>query len=131
MTDHKYSNRIALWTSAARSALQLARFTSSRDINVLQALCLLLHDGADSPHANTVLLRIALTNAQFMGLDQLQKIPDGSPRDLTIRHEIAKRIWWCILYHEWLTDHRFERLGALQKFVTPMPGNYDDEEKMI
>lgn len=128
MTDRKYFSRIALWTSAARSALQLAQYTSSRDINVLQALCLLLHDGADSPHANTALLRIAITNAQFMGLDKLQKIPDGSPRDLTVRHEIAKRIWWYISFHEWLMDHQNERSGIMQMFMTPLPGNYDDED---
>ncbi|KAN0063540.1 hypothetical protein ACQY0O_003987 [Thecaphora frezii] len=137
---------VNLWHSASKTCLSLAGYLNSTSISVLQSILLntLLLSGiggvtgpneVDQVSTQSTMIRVAISNAQQMGLHRLgdldkQGTPDDPPSK-TIRREIAKRVWWALVMKDWTSaasgcrkDYAIER----DRFNTPMPGNYNDED---
>lgn len=139
---------IHAWHSAAKTCLVLANYVNSTSMSVIQAILLLYlftsvsgsscGGEADSGSTNIALLRIAITNAQEMGLHRLgdlNKQPQpNDPSSKVIRREIAKRIWWALVFRDWSatgTGCSKDYIIRAESFNTPLPGNYNDEDLMV
>ncbi|GAK62167.1 uncharacterized protein PAN0_001d0365 [Moesziomyces antarcticus] len=147
--NHLFDGKtIYAWHSAAKTCLVLANYLNSTSMSVIQAILLLYlftsvsgascGGEADSGTTNTALLRIAITNAQEMGLHRLgdlDKQPKpNEPSSKVIRREIAKRIWWALVFRDWSatgTGCSKDYIIRAEHFNTPLPGNYNDEDLMI
>ncbi|CDS02046.1 hypothetical protein [Sporisorium scitamineum] len=142
------SKTIYAWHSAAKSCLVLANYLNSPSMSVIQAILLLYLfssvSGAscggesDSGSANIALLRVAITNAQEMGLHRLgdlDKQPQpNEPTSKVIRREIAKRMWWALVFRDWSaagTGCSKDYIIRAEHFNTPLPGNYNDDDLMM
>ena len=138
---------IHAWHSAAKSCLVLANYLNSTSMSVIQAILLLYlfssvsgascGGEADSGSTNTALIRVAITNAQEMGLHRLgdlDKQPQpNEPSSKVIRREIAKRIWWALVCRDWSavgTGCSKDYVIRAEHFNTPLPGNYNDDDLM-
>lgn len=124
---------IHAWHSAAKTCLMLARYQSSQSMSVLQAIILLNLYSADPGHQNLSLLRTAITNAQEMGLHRLgdkSKQPQpGENAGIVIRREVAKRIWWMLVFKDWCGAACSAAYTIQPSFFnTPLPGNYNDSD---
>jgi Fungal specific transcription factor domain len=120
---------IHLWYSAHKTILILARYQCSQSIAVLQAILLADLHGAEHERTSASLLRIAITNAQEMGLHRLgdksrQPQPDEAP-GTTILREMYKRIWWSLVWRDWGTSMKNGGVYTIHpgQFNTPYPGN--------
>ncbi|KAJ9476678.1 Zn(2)-C6 fungal-type domain-containing protein [Pseudozyma hubeiensis] len=138
---------IHAWHSAAKSCLVLANYLNSTSMSVIQAILLLClfssvsasncGGEADSGSTNIALLRVAITNAQEMGLHRLGDL-DKQPQpneasSKIIRREIAKRIWWALVFRDWSgagTGCSKDYVVRAEHFNTPLPGNYNDDDLM-
>lgn len=147
--NHLFDGKtIHAWHSAAKTCLVLSNFLNSTSMSVIQAILLLYLftsvSGAncggesDSGSTNTALLRIAITNAQEMGLHRLGDLDKqpraGEPSSTIIRREIAKRIWWTLVFRDWSaagTGCAKDYVIRTEHFNTPLPGNYNDEDLMV
>ncbi|PWZ02521.1 hypothetical protein BCV70DRAFT_143861, partial [Testicularia cyperi] len=136
---------IHAWHSAAKTCLVLAGYLNSSSMSVVQAILLLYLFNStagsscggetDSGSTSTALLRIAITNAQEMGLHRLgdldkQPVPN-EPSSKIIRREIAKRIWWALVFRDWSaagTGCAKDYVIRADSFNTPLPGNYNDDD---
>ncbi|WFD32258.1 hypothetical protein MSPP1_003303 [Malassezia sp. CBS 17886] len=96
---------IHLWYSAAKTCLVLAGFMGSSSLTVLQTTVLLMFQCSQPGTSEPALSRIALSNAQGMGLHRLgdkSKQPRaGESAAYAVRREIAKRVWWALVVNEW------------------------------
>lgn len=147
--NHLFDGKtIHAWHSAAKTCLVLAGLMNSTSISVVQAILLLylynsvsgVKCGGESDTGTTclALLRIAITNAQEMGLHRLGDIDKQSttnePSSKVIRREIAKRIWWALVFRDWSaagTGCSKDYIIRAESFNTPFPGNYNDEDLMM
>lgn len=132
---HLFDGRtIHLWRSASQTSLVLARYQHSTSISVLQTIILMntlaFGTGKDSYH----LVHAAITNALGMGLHRLgdkdkQPKPDESPA-ISIRREIAKRIWHHLTYTDWVSAPMHTNIYRIHpnQFNTPLPGNYTEDD---
>lgn len=147
--NHLFDGKtIHAWHSAAKTCLVLAGLLNSTSISVVQAILLLYlfnsvsgaKCGGESDTGTTslALLRIAITNAQEMGLHRLgdldkQPVPN-EPSSKVIRREVAKRIWWALVFRDWSaagTGCSKDYIIRAENFNTPFPGNYNDDDLMI
>ncbi|CCF54242.1 hypothetical protein NDA14_006344 [Ustilago hordei] len=147
--NHLFDGKtIHAWHSAAKTCLVLSNFLNSTSMSVIQAILLLYLftsvSGAncggetDSGSTNITLLRIAITNAQEMGLHRLGDLDKqpraGEPSSTIIRREIAKRIWWALVFRDWSaagTGCSKDYIIRTEHFNTPLPGNYNDDDLMM
>ncbi|SPO21086.1 uncharacterized protein UTRI_00563 [Ustilago trichophora] len=147
--NHLFDGKtIHAWHSAAKSCLVLANYLSSTSMSVIQAILLLYlfnsvsggsYGGeSDSGSTNIALLRIAITNAQEMGLHRLGDLDKqprpNEPSSKVIRREIAKRIWWALVFRDWSatgTGCSKDYIIRAEHFNTPLPGNYNDDDLMV
>ncbi|CAO1635163.1 unnamed protein product [Sympodiomycopsis kandeliae] len=132
---HLFDGRsIHLYASAARTALILARYQSSQSLAVLQAILLsTLSDSHAGRKYNQTMLRIAISNAQEMGLhllgDKSKQPRAGESKAIVVRREIAKRIWYQLVFKDWSGSVCSGTYSVQDKqFNTPLPGNYNDED---
>ncbi|TKY90724.1 hypothetical protein EX895_000722 [Sporisorium graminicola] len=147
--NHLFDGKtIHAWHSAAKSCLVVANYLNSTSLSVIQAIVLLCLfssvSGAscggesDTGAANIALQRVAITNAQEMGLHRLGDL-DKQPQpneasSKTIRREIAKRIWWALVFRDWSaagTGCAKDYVIRAEHFNTPLPGNYNDDDLMV
>lgn len=134
--SHLFDGRsIHLYASAARTALVLARYQSSQSLSVLQAILLShLSDSHAGYKVNETMLRIGITNAQSMGLHRLGDAGSepraGEATSVAIRRELAKRIWYQLLFKDWSYSSCSSGVYNIQEsqFNTPLPSNYNDED---
>ncbi|CBQ67905.1 conserved hypothetical protein [Sporisorium reilianum SRZ2] len=147
--NHLFDGKtIHAWHSAAKSCLILGNYLNSTSMSVIQAILLLYLFGSvsgascgtesDTGAANLALLRVAITNAQDMGLHRLgdlDKQPQpGEASSKVIRREIAKRIWWALVCRDWSaagTGCSKDYIIRAEHFNTPLPGNYNDDDLMV
>ncbi len=139
---------IHAWHSAAKTCLVLSNYLNSTSLSVIQAILLLylfnsvsgtsFGGEADSGTTNIALLRIAITNAQEMGLHRLGDLDKqprpNEPSSKVIRREIAKRIWWALVFRDWSatgTGCSKDYIIRAEHFNTPLPGNYNDDDLMV
>lgn len=79
------------------------------------------------------MLRIAISNAQSMGLhrlgDRKQQPRAGESVGVVLRREMAKRIWYQLVFKDW-SGALASNVYAIheRQFNTPLPGNYNDED---
>lgn len=132
--SHLFDGRsIHLYGSAARTALGLARYQASRSLPVLQAILLFNLSDSHSGRNNPTMLRVAISNAQEMGLHRLgdasRQPKAGESASVVIRREIAKRIWFQLVLKDWSGSCTSHVYSINEKhFNTPLPGNYNDED---
>lgn len=147
--NHLFDGKtIHAWHSAAKSCLVLANYLNSSSMSVIQAILLIYLFGsvsgascggeADSGTTNIALIRIAITNAQEMGLHRLGDLDKqprpNEPSSKVIRREIAKRIWWALVFRDWSaagTGCSKDYIIRSEHFNTPLPGNYNDDDLML
>ncbi|EPQ26316.1 uncharacterized protein PFL1_06251 [Pseudozyma flocculosa PF-1] len=139
---------VALWHSASKTCLTLAGYLHSTSISVLQSILLnmLLLGGSwvgdsrdtDQIVAQGSLIRVAISNAQEMGLHRLGDLDKQGTREdppsKVIRREIAKRVWWALISKDWCmaaSGSRKDYIIDRDRFNTPMPGNYNDDDLLI
>ena len=120
-----------LWHSATKTVLVLSGFIGSPRLSVIQTILLLSLYCVRTTEANHGLIRIALTNAQSIGLhrlgDKARQPPTNATPEYMIRRELAKRIWWALILYEWRDiTTTIPSVALLDYFNTPMPGNYND-----
>lgn len=135
---HFFDGRtVHLWRSAAQTALVLARYQSSTSMVVLQALMLVNFYTMCIGKNDTALKHIAITNAIEMGLHRLgskeQQPKEGENPSIIIRRELAKRIWYFLLYCDWGAADKNTNMYRIHpsQFNTPLPGNYNDSDLCI
>lgn len=135
--DPEYSAHVSpryvhLWHSAARSVLIMSEMLSAQRLSVLQTIVLLAFQSSNM--ARTSLVRIAITNAQHMGIHRLgdkacMPRPDDPPEKV-LRWELGARVWWALVLFDWrpsLNDLTPFSIFPRQ-FNTPPPRNYNDVE---
>ncbi|PKI83388.1 hypothetical protein MVES_002356 [Malassezia vespertilionis] len=124
---------IHIWFSATMSCLVLGGFVGSSSMTVLQTILLMMFQCTHTANNSTSLLRIAIANAQSMGMhrlgDKAKQVSGASP-EYTIRHEVAKRIWWSLVIADWQFSLECVSPSAIHPnaFNTPPPGNYNDTD---
>lgn len=123
----------ALWHSATKTVLVLSGFVGSSQLSVLQTILLLSYQCIRTTETNPGLIRIAINNAQGMGLhrlgDHAKQPPANASSDYLIRLEIAKRIWWALVLNDWREQTKLiSSIPGLHSFNTPIPGNYNDAD---
>lgn len=130
---HLFDGRsIHLYASAARTVLVLSRFQSSQSLTVLQSILLSnLSDTHAGRRFHQTMLRIAISNAQMMGLhrlgDKAKQPRAGESAGVAIRREIAKRIWYQLVFKDWSSAVTAGVYAIHERqFNTPLPGNYND-----
>ncbi|PWN18407.1 hypothetical protein BCV69DRAFT_314608 [Microstroma glucosiphilum] len=132
--SHLFDGRsVHLYGSAARTALGLARYQSSRSLAVLQAILLSNLSDSHSGRSNPTMLRVAISNAQEMGLNRLgdasRQPKAGESASVVVRREIAKRIWYQLVFKDWSGSCTSHVYSINEKhFNTPLPGNFNDED---
>lgn len=121
---------LARYISATKAALSRAKFMSTINLVVLQALVIHLLSVRDisEPRAVWSLTGVAVRIAQAMGLDR-----DGVSLGLPpFETEVRRRIWWLLKTH----DFRAAELCGLAKFrdldtvtdATKWPTNINDDQ---
>lgn len=137
---HYFDGRtIHLWRSAAQTCLVLARYQSSTSIAVLQAILLADFYAYVTGKSEIALRQVAITNAISMGLHRLgskdQQPKAGESSSITIRREMAKRIWYQLIVSDWCSCSVEGPSGVYRiqpsQFNTPPPGNYNDVDLCI
>lgn len=123
----------ALWRSATMTVLVLSGYVGSTKMTVLQAIMLLSYQCVRTSECNQGVIRVAVSNAQGMGLHRLgdkSKQPHpGESSALMIRREIAKRVWWSMMLHEWREPAAMiPSVTNPSFFNTPIPGNFNNED---
>lgn len=133
--SHLFDGRsIHLYASAARTCLVLSRYQSSQSLSVLQSILLSnLSDSHAGRKVDNAMLRIAISNAQSMGLHRLGD-KSNQPRasestGVAVRREVAKRIWYQLVFKDWscAVSTGVYAINDRQ-FNTPLPGNYNDDD---
>ncbi|KDN52482.1 hypothetical protein K437DRAFT_254264 [Tilletiaria anomala UBC 951] len=125
---------IHLWYSAHKTILILARYQCSQSVAVLQAILLSDLHGAESDRTQMSLLRMAISTAQEMGLhrlgDAIRQPQPGEAPGTTILREMYKRIWWSLVWRDWVSCLKVSNAYSIHpgQFNTPYPGNYNDED---
>jgi hypothetical protein len=135
---HFFDGRtIHLWRSAAQTTLVLARYQTSTSIAVLQTLILISFYTHFTGKVDNSLRHVAITNATEMGLHRLgskdQQPKPGESNSVTIRREIAKRIWYNLVVCDWFSCAGTNAVYRIHPshFNTPLPGNYNDADLCI
>ena len=132
---HVTARHVRQWHSAARSVLIMSELLSAQRLSVLQTVVLLAFQSSNM--ARTSLLRIAITNAQHMGIHRLgdkarMPLPDDPPEKV-LRWELGARVWWALVLFDWrpsLNDLTPFSVTPRQ-FNTPPPRNYNDIELIM
>ncbi|PWN52790.1 hypothetical protein IE53DRAFT_366905 [Violaceomyces palustris] len=136
---------IHAWYSAAKTCLVLAGYLNSTSMSVLQSILLLNLYSCSANHGpgadldqgttSTALIRVAIANAQEMGLHRLgdkDAQPNGNEStSKVVRMEIAKRVWWALVFKDWCSAGSGCTRNYIvhpDQFNTPFPGNYNDSD---
>ena len=123
-----------LWCSATKTCLVLSGFIGSTSLNVLTTIVLLMCQCPRSANHSPAMMRIAISNAQGMGLHRLGDLANqpkpGDGLDYRIRQEIAKRLWWSLVVSDWNCALLSTTPYMIQphQFNTPMPGNFNNDD---
>lgn len=135
LVKHLFDGRtIHLWRSAAQTCLVLARYQSSTSMAVLQTIILINLMAMGQGKENFSLTHTAISNALEMGLHRLgdkDKQPkQGESPAISIRREMAKRIWHQLTFTDWCSASMHSGAYRIHphQFNTPVPGNYNDED---
>lgn len=112
----------------------LSGFIGSTSLNVLTTIVLLMCQCPRSANHSPAMMRIAISNAQGMGLHRLGDLANqpkpGDGLDYRIRQEIAKRLWWSLVVSDWNCALLSTTPYMIQphQFNTPMPGNFNNDD---
>ncbi|UZJ54438.1 hypothetical protein CBS101457_003758 [Exobasidium rhododendri] len=135
---HFFDGRtLHLWRSAAQTCLVLARYQSSQSISVLQTIIFINLHSMGSGKDTFGLMNVAISNAVEMGLHRLgnkgMQPKPGENSGISIRREIAKRIWHHFVKSDWCSAGMHGGVYRIHpsQFNTPLPGNYNDSDLCI
>lgn len=132
-TDMRFAS---LWYSATKTVLVLSGYNGSQALSVLQTILLLMFQCPQSASHSPSLLRIAISNAQSMGLHRLGDLSNQPKPDeqveYAVRREMAKRIWWALAICDWRNAAASTVPYVIQPHQcnTPLPGNYNHSDLM-
>ncbi|WFD43049.1 hypothetical protein MPSI1_001700 [Malassezia psittaci] len=125
------------WYSAAKTCLVLSGYVGSQSFAVLTTILLLLFQIPCNGNSSPALLRVAISNAQGMGLHRLGDYSNRIKKDVSvdyhIRQELGKRIWWALVVLDWQNALMSTTPYMIQahQFNTPLPGNFNGEDLLI
>ncbi|WFD36636.1 hypothetical protein MCUN1_003523 [Malassezia cuniculi] len=132
---HVSTKHIHLWLSATRSVLVLSDLLATKRVSVIQTVILLAFQSGHS--SRTALVRIAIANAQALGIhrlgDKAHALKPDDPPEKVVNREIAIRVWWALIMFDWrvpLSDRTPYSVSPRQ-FNTPLPRNSNDEELLM
>ena len=123
-----------LWYSATKTCLVLSGFIGSSSLTVLTTILLLMFQCPRSANQAPSLMRIAISNAQGMGLHRLGDLSNqpkpGESAEYRLRREMAKRLWWALVVKDWNCALVSTTPYMIQphQFNTPLPGNFNSED---
>ncbi|WFC98956.1 hypothetical protein MYAM1_001689 [Malassezia yamatoensis] len=125
------------WYSAAKTCLVLSGYVGSQSVAVLTTILLLLFQIPCTASQSPGLLRVAISNAQGMGLHRLGDYSNRMKKDVSvdyrIRQELGKRIWWALVVSDWQNALMSTTPYMIQahQFNTPLPGNFNGEDLLV
>lgn len=129
---HVCTRNVHLWLSATRSVLVLSDMLFSQRLSVLQTIVLLAFQSGHM--SRTALVRIAIANAQAMGIhrlgDKARALRGTESQKEVLYREMCTRVWWALIVLDWRIpmNDRTPHSVSPRQFNTPLPRRNNDDE---